>query len=282
MKQRSCDFEELRKIARDLRVDIIKMIYHAGSGHPGGSLSLVEIMVYLYWCWLRHRPEDPNWEDRDRLILSKGHAAPVLYSVLARQGYFPYDDLWSLRKVYSHLQGHPSRLDTPGVEASTGSLGQGFSVALGMALGLRLDKKDSRVYVILGDGEINEGQVWEAAMAASHYKVDNLTAFLDFNRLQIDGEISEVMDSRPVDRKFQAFGWETLTIDGHNFEEIEKALKWAKEVKGKPQMIIAHTVKGKGVSFMENRVEWHGKAPNKEQYLQALKELGVEIPDESN
>jgi len=278
----SCDFNDLKRIARDVRVDIIKMTYKAGSGHPGGSLSLVEIMVYLYWCWLRHRPEDPGWEERDRLVLSKGHAAPVLYSVLARQGYFPYEDLWSLRKVGSHLQGHPSRVDTPGVEASTGSLGQGFSVALGMALGLRLDRRKSRVYVILGDGEIDEGQVWEAAMAASHYKVDNLTAVLDFNKLQIDGEIFEVMDSSPVDRKFQAFGWETVTIDGHSFEEIEKALMWAKGVKGKPQIIIAHTVKGKGVSFMENRVEWHGKAPNRDEYVKALRELGVEIPDESN
>ncbi len=282
MIRRSCDREKLREIARNVRVDIIKMLYLAGSGHPGGSLSLVEIMVYLYWCWLRHKPDNPDWEDRDRLVLSKGHAAPVLYSVLARQGYFPYEDLWTLRKVNSHLQGHPARLDTPGVEASTGSLGQGFSVALGMALGLRLDGKDARVYVILGDGEIDEGQVWEAALAAAHYKVDNLTAVLDFNKLQIDGEIFKVMDSSPIDKKFQAFGWETMIIDGHNFEEIEKALKWAVSVKGKPQMIIANTVKGKGVSFMENQVEWHGKAPNREEYLQAMKELGVEIPDESN
>jgi len=278
---RTCDFEELKKIAHDVRVDIVKMVYLAGSGHPGGSLSLADIMVYLYWCELRHDPKNPKWEDRDRFVLSKGHAAPVLYSVLARQGYFPYEDLWTLRKVNSHLQGHPARTDTPGVEASTGSLGQGFSVALGMALGLRLDGKDSRVYVALGDGEIDEGQVWEAAMSAAHYKVDNLTAILDFNTLQIDGRIFEVMDSSPIDRKFQAFGWATKTINGHNFQEIKEAFDWAKKVKGQPQIIIAHTVKGKGVSFMENRVEWHGKAPNREQFIQAMRDLGVEITDES-
>jgi len=278
---RTCDFEELKKIAHDVRVDIVKMVYLAGSGHPGGSLSLADIMVYLYWCELRHDPKNPDWEGRYRFVLSKGHAAPVLYSVLARQGYFPYEDLWTLRKVNSHLQGHPARTDTPGVEASTGSLGQGFSVALGMALGLRLDGKDSRVYVALGDGEIDEGQVWEAAMSAAHYKVDNLTAILDFNTLQIDGRIFEVMDSSPIDRKFRAFGWATKTINGHNFQEIKEAFDWAKKVKEQPQIIIAHTVKGKGVSFMENRVEWHGKAPNREQFLQAMRDLGVEITDES-
>ncbi len=277
----NCDFEKLREIAHDVRVDIIKMIYYAGSGHPGGSLSLVEIMVYLYWCVLKHDPDNPDWEERDRFVLSKGHAAPVLYSVLARRGYFPHEDLWSLRKINSHLQGHPARTETPGVEASTGSLGQGFSVALGMALGLKLDKKDSRVYVALGDGEIDEGQVWEAAMSAAHYKADNLTAILDFNTLQIDGEIFEVMNSSPIDEKFKAFGWATKTINGHNLEEIRDAFEWAKSVKGKPQLIIAHTIKGKGISFMENKVEWHGKAPNGEQFKEAMQELGVEIPDES-
>ncbi len=278
---KSCDSKALEKIAHDVRVDIVKMIYYAGSGHPGGSLSLVEIMVYLYWCVLRHNPSNPSWEDRDRFVLSKGHAAPVLYSVLARSGYFPHDELWRLRKIDSRLQGHPARTDTPGVEASTGSLGQGFSVALGMALGLRLDRRSSRVYVALGDGEIDEGQVWETAMSAAHYKVDNLTAILDFNTLQIDGKIFDVMNSSPIDEKFKSFGWATRVINGHNFSEIRDAFEWSKTVKDRPQLIIAHTIKGKGISFMENRVEWHGKAPNKEQFIQAMQELGVEIPDEN-
>lgn len=278
---RGCDFKKLEEIARNVRGDIIRMIYYAGSGHPGGSLSLVEIMVYLYWCILKHDPKNPEWGERDRFVLSKGHAAPVLYSVLARRGYFPYEDLWSLRKIDSHLQGHPARLDTPGVEASTGSLGQGLSVAFGMALGLKLDNKDSRVYVVLGDGEIDEGQIWEAAMSAAHYKVDNLTAILDFNTLQIDGKIFDVMDSSPIDEKFKSFGWETRSINGHNFDEIADAYEWVKSITGRPQLIIAHTIKGKGISFMENRVEWHGKTPNREQFIQAMQELEVEIPNEN-
>lgn len=278
---RGCDFKKLEEIARNVRGDIIRMIYYAGSGHPGGSLSLVEIMVYLYWCILKHDPKNPEWGERDRFVLSKGHAAPVLYSVLARRGYFSYEDLWSLRKIDSHLQGHPARLDTPGVEASTGSLGQGLSVAFGMALGLKLDNKDSRVYVVLGDGEIDEGQIWEAAMSAAHYKVDNLTAILDFNTLQIDGKIFDVMDSSPIDEKFKSFGWETRSINGHNFDEIADAYEWVKSITGRPQLIIAHTIKGKGISFMENRVEWHGKTPNREQFIQAMQELEVEIPNEN-
>ncbi len=271
--KRIFDVEELKEIARNLRIDILKSITEAGSGHPGGSLSAIDILVVLYWRVMKHDPQRPNWPERDRFVLSKGHAAPALYAVLAEWGYFPKDWLWTLRKVDSHLQGHPSRKDTPGVEASTGSLGQGFSVAVGMALGLKDDPAKPHVYVMLGDGELDEGQVWEAAMAAAHYKLDNLTAVLDFNGLQIDGPVVKVMDTTPVEEKFRAFRWATRVIDGHNFEEILSAFEWAKSIEGRPAIIIARTIKGKGVSFMENRVEWHGKAPTKEQLEQAIKEL---------
>ncbi len=269
------DIEELKEIARKLRIDILKSITEAGSGHPGGSLSAIDILVTLYWRVMKHDPARPDWPDRDRFVLSKGHAAPALYAVLAEWGYFPKDWLWTLRKVDSHLQGHPSRKDTPGVEASTGSLGQGFSVAVGMALGLKNHPSRPHVYVMLGDGELDEGQVWEATMAAAHYKLDNLTAILDFNGLQIDGPVVKVMDTLPIEEKFKAFRWEAKVIDGHNFNEILGGFEWAKSIKGKPAILIAKTVKGKGVSFMENRVEWHGKAPTKEQLEQALRELGA-------
>ncbi len=272
--EKDINIEELKEIARRMRIDILRSITEAGSGHPGGSLSAIDILVALYWVVMKHDPKNPDWPERDRFVLSKGHAAPALYAVLAEWGYFPKEWLWTLRKVDSRLQGHPSRKDTPGVEASTGSLGQGFSVSVGMALGLRQEGSSSRVYVMLGDGELDEGQVWEAAMAAAHYGLDNLTAVLDFNGLQIDGPIVKVMNTAPVEEKFRAFRWQVRVIDGHDFNEIIDGFEWAKSVKGGPAILIAKTVKGKGVSFMENRVEWHGKAPTKEQFLQALKELG--------
>ena len=272
--KKDINIEELKEIARRMRIDILRSITEAGSGHPGGSLSAIDILVTLYWVVMKHDPQNPDWPERDRFVLSKGHAAPALYAVLAEWGYFPKEWLWTLRKVDSRLQGHPSRKDTPGVEASTGSLGQGFSVSVGMALGLRQEGSSSRVYVMLGDGELDEGQVWEAAMAAAHYGLDNLTAVLDFNGLQIDGPIVKVMNTAPVEEKFRAFRWQVRVIDGHDFNEIIDGFEWAKSVKGGPAILIAKTVKGKGVSFMENRVEWHGKAPTKEQFLQALKELG--------
>ncbi|WIF95310.1 transketolase [Caminicella sporogenes] len=271
------DYKELEKIAVQIRKDIINMIAEAGSGHPGGSLSAADIITALYFKKMNIDPENPNWEDRDRFVLSKGHAAPVLYAALARRGYFSPDELLKLRKINSMLQGHPDMKGTPGIEMSTGSLGQGFSASIGMALASKLDGKKNRIYVLLGDGEINEGIVWEGAMAAAHYKLDNLTAILDYNGLQIDGKNEEVMNIKPVDEKWKSFGWHVIEIDGHNFEEIFKAFDEAESVKGKPTMIIAKTVKGKGVSFMENKVGWHGSAPTKEDREKALKELGGEI-----
>ncbi len=265
---------ELKKTAREARRWIVRMIHEAGSGHPGGSLSSVEIMTCLYSRVMRHDPNNPLWPDRDRLVLSKGHGAPVLYTTLAMNGYFEMDELLSLRKLGSRLQGHPSMNKTPGVDMSTGSLGQGLSIAIGMAIGARLDRKDYRVYCILGDGEIQEGQVWEAAMAASHYKVDNLCAVLDRNLLQIDGATETIMSIEPVAPKFESFGWHTIVVNGHDIKELLKAFREAESVKGRPTMIIANTVKGKGVSFMEGSVKFHGKAPTKEELEQALGELG--------
>ena len=259
--------------AKQIRRHIVSMLAEAGSGHPGGSLSIADIVTALYFEVMKVDPARPDWEDRDRLVLSKGHACPVLYAALAEKGFFPVEELQTLRKINSRLQGHPDMKKTPGVEMSTGSLGQGLAAANGMALAGKLDKKDYRVYVILGDGEIQEGMIWEAAMAAAHYKLDNLTAFLDLNGLQIDGPIQEVMNPEPVADKWAAFGWNVLTIDGHDFEQIIEAVEKAKATKGKPTMIIANTVKGKGVSFMENEVDWHGNAPSKEQAEQALAEL---------
>jgi len=264
---------ELQELGRHMRRDIIRMLTEAESGHPGGSLSAVEIITYLYFKEMKINPEDPNWVERDRFVLGKGHAAPALYSALAKRGFFPQEELMTLRKINSRLQGHPDMRKVPGVDMSTGSLGQGLSAAVGMALAGKLDKKDYRVFVVLGDGEIEEGQVWEAAMAAAHYKLDNIIAFLDHNGLQIDGPITEVMSSEPIDEKFKAFGWNVVKIDGHSYSDIADALDSAKDVKDKPTMIIAETVKGKGVSFMENQVGWHGVAPNEEQAKRALVEL---------
>jgi len=249
------------------------MIGKAGSGHPGGSLSAVEIVTALYFKLLRHMPSDPRWSDRDRFILSKGHAAPLLYATLAECGYFPVDELSTLRQLDSRLQGHADRTITPGVEMSSGSLGQGLSFALGVALAGRLNSQDYRVYVLLGDGECDEGQVWEGAMATAHFKVDNLVAIVDNNGLQIDGWNRDVMNLDPFNRKWQAFGWHVIEVNGHDLSQLGLALEQAKLVKGQPTVIIAHTIKGKGVSFMENNPDFHGKAPNAEEVEIALKEL---------
>lgn len=265
--------ESLKEKARLIRRDIITMIGRAGSGHPGGSLSGVEIVTALYFHLMRVDPQNPDWPDRDRFILSKGHAAPLLYAALARRGYFPPEELLTLRKLGSRLQGHPDCKSLPGVEMSTGSLGQGLAVANGLALAARLDGRSFRIYVLLGDGELQEGMVWEAAMAASHYKLDQITAFVDHNHLQIDGRIEEVLSPEPLPDKFRAFGWEVLVIDGHDFRQIIQAVHHAWATKGKPTVIIAETVKGKGVSFMENQVGWHGVAPKPEEVEQALAEL---------
>lgn len=265
--------KELEKIACDVRAGVIEGIYNAKSGHPGGSLSIAEILTYLYFKEMNVEASNPQKDDRDRFVLSKGHTAPALYAVLAKKGFFPFDDLKTLRKVGSYLQGHPSMHKTPGVDMSTGSLGQGISVAVGMALGGKISKQNFRVYTILGDGEIGEGQVWEAAMYASAKKLDNLVAFIDNNDLQIDGTISEVNSSYPIADKFKAFNWNVIEIDGNNFDEIEIALENAKHCKGVPTAVIAKTIKGKGVSFMENQCSWHGVAPNEEQYKIAMKEI---------
>jgi transketolase len=265
--------EDLSAVAKRLRRRIITMIGKAGSGHPGGSLSAVEICTALFWRVMRHKPKDPQWSDRDRFILSKGHAAPVLYAVLAECGYFPIKELDTLRKLDSRLQGHADRTHTPGVEMSSGSLGQGLSFAVGMTLAGRLDKKDYIVYALLSDGECNEGQTWEAAMAGGHYKLDNLTAIVDNNGIQLSGFAKDVMNVDPLCDKFQAFGWNTIEIDGHDIDALLDAIEQARNFKGMPTAIIAHTVKGKGVSFMENNVDFHGKAPNAEQLKAALKEL---------
>ncbi len=259
-----------------IRGHIIRMLGEAGSGHPGGSLSSADIVSCLYFWEMNVFPDDPRRPERDRFVLSKGHAAPVLYAALAEKGFFPVEELDSLRKLGSPLQGHPDMRKVPGVEASTGSLGQGISWSVGMALAGKMDPPSGhRIYALLGDGEIEEGLVWEALMAAAHYKLDNLVAFLDHNGLQIDGPICEVMSPEPVADKFRAFGWETLVIDGHDIRQIMQALNTARIVKGKPTAIIADTVKGKGCSFMENKAEWHGTTPNREQTIQALKELGI-------
>lgn len=267
----------LQEIARRVRAGILVGTYHAKSGHPGGSLSIADILSYLYFEEMNIDPKNPKWEDRDRFVLSKGHTAPALYAVLAERGYFPKEDLATLRKIDSYLQGHPDMKGTPGVDMTTGSLGLGISAACGMALSAKYKKEDHRVYAILGDGETEEGQVWEAAMFAAHYKLDNLVAFVDWNGLQIDGKIADVMDPTPHDKKLAAFGWHVISIDAHNFEEIAAALAEARTVKGKPTAIIARSVKGKGVSFMEDQVDWHGKAPNAEQFVAAMKELGEEV-----
>lgn len=268
------DHKVLNGIARNIRRDIVTMIHSSKSGHPGGSLSAVEILTSLYFDEMNVDSRNPKMEDRDRFVLSKGHAAPVLYSTLAEKGYFDKAELNSLRKIGAMLQGHPDMKGIPGVEMSTGSLGQGFSVACGMAMASKLDNAPWRVYTLLGDGEIQEGIVWEAAMSAAHYKLDNLVAFLDYNGLQIDGEVEKVMNVGPAMDKFKSFGWNVIEIDGHDFDQIFAALDMAKETVGKPTMIIAKTVKGKGVSFMENNAGWHGTAPSDSDLEKALQELG--------
>jgi len=260
-------------MAKTLRRHIVEMTSIAGSGHPGGSLSSVEIVTALYFRVLRHRPSEPEWPDRDRFILSKGHAAPLLYAVLAESGYLPGSELCTLRKIDSRLQGHPDRTCTSGVEATCGSLGQGLSFGVGVALAGRLDAKSYRVYVLMGDGECDEGQVWEAAMAAAHFKLDNLVGIVDHNGLQIDGWNRDVMNLEPLPDKWRAFGWNVIEVDGHDLSQLLSAYEQAERVKGQPTMIIAHTVKGKGVSFMENNVDFHGKTPNREETEQALREL---------
>ncbi|MCX7926769.1 MAG: transketolase [Candidatus Omnitrophica bacterium] len=264
--------KELEKKARQIRKQIIEMICRACSGHPGGSLSATDIVVALYYVVLRHRPNEPQWPDRDRFHLSKGHCCPLWYAVLADRGFFPKGELTNLRKLGSILQGHPDRR-TPGVEVASGSLGQGLSVALGMSLAGKIDKKDYRVYCLMGDGEIQEGNIWEAAMAASHYKCDNLCAIVDYNGFQIDGRTNEIMNLEPLVAKWQAFGWYTIEIDGHNMRQILEAFDAAKNYKGKPTVIIARTTKGKGVSFMENVCNFHGCAPTNEEAAKAYKEL---------
>jgi transketolase len=275
------DATQLDAIARACRVQIIRMLTHAGSGHPGGSLSVIDLLVTIAFGRLRHDPKRPDWPDRDRIVLSKGHAVPALYTVMARAGYFPESRLITLRKLGSPLQGHPDRVALPGIEAATGSLGQGLSVACGMALGLKLAASPARVYCILGDGEIQEGQVWEAAMAAPKlgqpdHPIDNLTAIVDYNRIQLDDFVAKILDLEPLLAKWQSFDWPVLEIDGHDVAQIGKALDQAEATRGAPTLIVAHTIKGKGVSFMENNPEWHGKAPKPEEAVAAIREiLGV-------
>ena len=267
------EIKELQEKAKELRKDIIEMIYRAKSGHPGGSLSIADIMAVLYWKEMNVDPQNPKDENRDRFVLSKGHAAPVLYASLIEKGYVSKDLIPTLRKWGSPLQGHPDMKKLSGVEMSTGSLGQGLSVANGMALSAKIYGNDYRVYTILGDGELQEGQIWEAAMTAAHYNLDNLVAIVDYNNLQIDGKVSDVLGVSPIADKFKAFNWNVIQIDGHNYDEIIKALEEARTVKGKPTVIVAKTVKGKGVSFMENNAGFHGAAPNDEEYKKAMEEL---------
>ena len=265
--------DELKEISKKIRINIIEQIYNAKSGHPGGSLSSADILTVLYFNEMNINLNEPRYKTRDRFVLSKGHAAPVLYATLAERGFFEKKELFNLRKIDSILQGHPDMNKVPGVDMTTGSLGQGLSVANGMAISAKLDKLDYRVYCLLGDGEIEEGQIWEAAMTSSHYKLDNLCVIVDNNNLQIDGTIDKVMNSYPIDEKFKSFGFNVININGNNIEEILQAFEIARNTKGKPTAIIAKTIKGKGVSYMENQVGWHGKAPNKEEYEEAIKEL---------
>lgn len=268
------EFKELERISNNIRISIIKAVHSAGSGHPGGSLSAADILATLFFHEMNLDAKNPKMEDRDKFILSKGHAAPVLYSTLAEKGFFPKEDLLTLRKINSNMQGHPDMNKVIGVEMSTGSLGQGFSVSGGVAMANKMDGKKGRVYVLLGDGELQEGLVWESAMSSGHYKLDNLVAFIDWNGLQIDGNNDDVMTVRPIDKKFESFGWNVITIDGHDFAQIMDALDQARACKGKPTMILAKTIKGKGVSFMEGSAGWHGKAPNDEEAQRAIEELG--------
>ncbi|MDO8525680.1 MAG: transketolase [Candidatus Omnitrophota bacterium] len=270
------DILKLKKKAVELRKDILKMLMLAGSGHTGGSLSIVEILTALYYSKMKHDPKNPEWKARDRFLLSKGHACPALYAVLADRGYFPKEKLWTLRKLGSPLQGHPQK-GLAGVEISSGSLGQGLSIANGIALAARLDRSETRVYCLMGDGETNEGQVWEAAMTAAHYKLDQVCAIIDFNKLQIDGFCCEIKDMGAYAHKWIDFGWNTIETDGHDLEKLIDSLDKAEAVKAKPTVIIAHTIKGKGVSFIENKCEWHGIAPKQDEYERAIKELDAQI-----
>ena len=271
--ERKQKIEYLSEIAKKIRKSIIQEVYYGKSGHIGGSLSIADIITVLYFDEMKIDPQNPNMENRDRFVLSKGHCSPALYAALAYRGFFNIEELKTFRNINSNLQGHPDKKNVPGVDMSTGSLGQGLSIANGMALAGKIDKKDYRVYCILGDGEIEEGQIWEAAMTANKYKLDNLCVIVDNNNLQIDGTIEEVMSSYPINEKFQCFGFNVIEIDGHDIGQIKQAFKKAKETKNKPTCIIAKTIKGKGVSFMENKAEWHGKAPSQEEYKQALNEL---------
>ena len=275
MKKRP-DIVKLKKKAVEIRKDVLTMLTEAKGGHTGGSLSMVEILLALYYYKVKHKPKDPEWSKRDRVILSKGHACPALYTVLADTGYFPKKELLTLRKLGSRLQGHPQR-GLPGLEISSGSLGQGLSISNGMAIGLRMDKSDARIYCILGDGETNEGQVWEAAMTASHYKLDNVCAIIDNNRFQIDGLCCEVKDMGSMEEKWASFGWHVVSTDGHDPELLMTALDEAEATKGKPTVIIASTVKGKGISFIENNNKFHGTTPTKEELQKALKELDEQL-----
>lgn len=264
---------ELQKVANEVRKDIVTAVHAAKAGHPGGSLSAADVFTYLYFEEMNIDPKDPKKADRDRFVLSKGHTAPGYYSTLAHRGFFPVEDLTTLRKVGSYLQGHPDMKHIPGVDMSSGSLGQGISAAVGMAISAKLSNDDYRVYTLLGDGEIQEGQVWEASMLAGHRKLDNLVVIVDNNNLQIDGKITDVNSPYPIDKKFEAFNFHVINIDGNDFDQIEAAFKEARKTKGMPTAIIAKTIKGKGVSFMEDQAGWHGKAPNDEQYAQAMEEL---------
>lgn len=273
------EIQQLRVLACKVRMGIIESTHSAKAGHPGGSLSATELFTYLYFKELNVDPANPKWEDRDRFVLSKGHTAPGLYAALAHRGFFPVEDLITLRHIGSYLQGHPNMETVPGVDMSTGSLGQGISCAVGMALGAKYQKKDYRVYSLLGDGEIQEGQVWEACMSAAHYKLDNLCIFIDNNGLQIDGDIAKVMSPYPIDEKLRAFGFHVQVINGQSFEEIEQAVNTAKTVKGCPSAIIMKTTKGKGVSYMENNAGWHGKAPNDAEFEIAMNELKAALAE---
>lgn len=265
--------KELKEVANKLRLDVIEMTSEAGSGHPGGSLSSADLMAVLYFRVMNHRPSDPSWDGRDRFILSKGHVAPILYASLAESGYFPVDELMTLRKINSRLQGHPVRGKVPGVEMSTGSLGQGLSMACGFALAAKMDGKKHRVYCLIGDGELQSGMNWEAAMFASQYKLNNLVAFVDRNRLQISGCTDDVMSIEPLERKWESFGWRVVTVDGHNIGQIINACNWAKRARTRPTVVIMNTIKGKGVSFMENNAAFHGKSCNQEEAVCAENEL---------
>jgi transketolase len=266
--------ERLKKISNELRTDILAMLFKSQSGHPGGSLSVIDILTTIYFE-IGKNNSDPNWEERDRVVLSKGHASPALFSIFAKKGYIEKSELMTFRQLNSRLQGHPDK-KCPGVEVATGSLGHGLSMAVGIALGFKAQNKPNRVFAVMGDGEIQEGEIWEGAMAAAHYKLDNLVGVIDHNRLQIDGNVENVMNVESIEEKFKSFGWFVIKVDGHNFEELINAFKEAKEVENKPTMIVAMTTKGKGVSFMENQASWHGKAPSEEEFKIALKDLGVE------